>query len=195
VFVSYFPRPRLFFISAVAWALLAVLFWYFVGSGLGSVIGLPPLAPGAEAPIGVSVFWSAPFLWFYIYYALAVALFAAFWFTYSPHRWQMWSVLGSALIIFNTYFSVQVSVAINAWYGPFYDLIQQALAKTAPVTAMQLYLGMLGFAGIAFVAITVGVLNLFFVSHWIFRWRTAMNEYYMAHWPKLRHIEGASPPV
>jgi peptide/bleomycin uptake transporter len=166
-----------------------------VGSGLGAAIGLPPLAPGLESPIGVSVFWSAPFLWFYIYYVLAVALFAGFWFAYSPHRWQMWSVLGSALIIFNTYFSVQVSVAINAWYGPFYDLIQQALAKTAPVTAAQLYLGMLGFAGIAFVAITVGVLNLFFVSHWIFRWRTAMNEYYMAHWPKLRHIEGASQRV
>ncbi|MBW9115253.1 peptide antibiotic transporter SbmA [Rhizobium cauense] len=195
MFVSYFPKPRLFFISAVAWALLAVLFWYFAGYRLGSVIGLPPLAPGQEAPIGVSVFWSAPFLWFYIYYVVAVALFASFWFTYSPHRWQMWSVLGSALIIFNTYFSVQVSVAINAWYGPFYDLIQQALAKTAPVTAAQLYLGMLGFAGIAFVAITVGVLNLFFVSHWIFRWRTAMNEYYMAHWPKLRHIEGASQRV
>src|SRR4030095_10007292 len=108
---------------------------------------------------------------------------------------QRWSVLGTALIIFNTYFSVQVSVAINAWYGPFYDLIQQALAKTAPVTAAQLYLGMLGFAGIAFVAITVGVLNLFFVSHWIFRWRTAMNEYYMAHWPRLREIEGASQRV
>ena len=124
-----------------------------------------------------------------------VALFAAFWFRYSPHRWQYWSVLGSALIIFNTYFSVQVSVAINAWYGPFYDLIQQALAKTAPVTAMQLYMGMLGFAGIAFVAITVGVLNLFFVSHCIFRWRTAMNEYYMANWGNLRDIEGASQRI
>jgi ABC-type long-subunit fatty acid transport system fused permease/ATPase subunit len=82
-----------------------------------------------------------PFLWFYIYYAVVAGLFAAFWFAYSPHRWQYWSVLGTALIIFNTYFSVQVSVAINAWYGPFYDLIQQALARTAPVTAGQLYIG------------------------------------------------------
>ena len=195
MFVSYFPKPKFFFISAVAWALLAVFVWYLGGSRFGSVIGLPPLAAGQEAPIGASVFGSTTFLLFYIYYAIAVALFAGFWFSYSPHRWQMWSVLGSALIIFNTYFSVQVSVAINAWYGPFYDLIQQALAKTAPVTAPQLYMGMLGFAGIAFIAITVGVLNLFFVSHWIFRWRTAMNEYYMAHWPQLRHIEGASQRV
>jgi peptide/bleomycin uptake transporter len=90
---------------------------------------------------------------------------------------------------------VEVSVAINAWYGPFYDMIQRALEKTASVTAAQLYSGMLGFAGIAFLAVTVGVLNLFFVSHWIFRWRTAMNEYYMSHWPRLRQIEGASQRV
>jgi peptide/bleomycin uptake transporter len=56
-------------------------------------------------------------------------------------------------------------------------------------------MSMLVFAGIAFVAITVGVFNLFFVSHWVFRWRTAMNDYYMANWPKLRHVEGASQRV
>jgi peptide/bleomycin uptake transporter len=195
VFVSFFPRPRLFFISAAAWSLLAILLWYLGGNALGAAIGLPPLPPGAAPVIGVSVFWSTPFLWFYVYYAVAVGLFAGFWFLYSPHPWQRWSVLGTALIVFNTYFSVQVSVAINAWYGPFYDLVQQALARTAPVTATQLYTGMLGFAGIAFLAVTVGVLNLFFVSHWIFRWRSAMNEYYMAHWPRLRHIEGASQRI
>jgi peptide/bleomycin uptake transporter len=170
--------------------------WYAGGRQFGALIGLPPLQPGQEAVVGVSVFWSTPFLWFYIYYAVMVGLFAAFWFTFSPHSWQMWSVLGSALIIFNTYFSVQVSVAINAWYGPFYDMIQRALARTAPIpTQMDIYVGMFGFAGIAFVAITVGTLNLFFVSHYIFRWRTAMNDFYMSHWDKLRHIEGASQRV
>ncbi|HUP06632.1 MAG TPA: peptide antibiotic transporter SbmA [Caldimonas sp.] len=195
MFQSFFPRPRLFFLSAGAWALIAIVLWYAGGNRLGTSIGLPPLAEGAPPVIGVAVFWSTPFLWFYAYYAIAVGAFAAFWRLYSPHRWQRWSVLGTALIVFDSYFSVQVSVAINAWYGPFYDLIQQALAKTAPVTAAQLYHGMAGFAGIAFLAVTVGVLNLFFVSHWIFRWRTAMNEYYIAHWPRLRHIEGASQRI
>ena len=156
---------------------------------------MPPLAQGQEAPIGVSVFWSTPFLWFYIYYVVVIGLFGLGWRVFSPHRWQAWSVWGSALIIFVTYFNVQVSVAINAWYGPFYDLIQSALGKPGSVTAEQLYMGMLGFAGIAFVAITVGVISRFFVSHWIFRWRTAMNEYYMENWPRLRTIEGASQRV
>lgn len=195
MFHSFFPRPKLFFASAALWSAVLIFIWYAGGSAAGSSIGLPPLAEGQTPPIGVSVFWSAPFLWFYIYYALGVAIFTAFWFWFSPHRWQMWSVLGSAIIVFTTYFSVQVSVAINAWYGPYYDLIQQALARTAPVTAEQLYTGMLGFVGIAFVAVTVGVINAFFVSHYIFRWRTAMNEFYMANWGKLRHIEGASQRV
>jgi peptide/bleomycin uptake transporter len=43
--------------------------------------------------------------------------------------------------------------------------------------------------------VTVAVLNLFFVSHYVFRWRTAMNNYYMAHWSELRVIEGAAQRV
>jgi peptide/bleomycin uptake transporter len=171
-----------------------VVLWYAGGSQLGGSLGLTE-PEGNPAPIGIALFWSAPFLWFYVYYGIAVAIFAAFWFWFEPHPWQMWSILGSALIIFATYFSVQVSVALNAWYGPYYDLIQQALAKTAPVTTEQLYTGLLGVVGILFLAVTVGVLNLFFVSHYIFRWRTAMNQFYMANWEKLRHIEGASQRV
>jgi peptide/bleomycin uptake transporter len=195
VFLSFFPKPKLFFTSAMVWTLVAVFAWYGEIRDLGAKFGMPPLAAGQEAPIGVSVFWSTPFLWFYIYYALVISIFALAWRFFGPHRWQRWSVWGSALIIFTTYFGVQVSVAINAWYGPFYDMIQQALSKPGTVTAPQLYMGMLGFAGIAFVAITVGVLSRFFVSHWIFRWRTAMNEYYMHHWPRLREVEGASQRV
>jgi len=39
------------------------------------------------------------------------------------------------------------------------------------------------------------VLLAFFTKHWVFRWRQAMNDYYMAHWSTLRHIEGASQRV
>ena len=33
------------------------------------------------------------------------------------------------------------------------------------------------------------------VSHYLFRWRTAMNDFYTANWERLRHIEGASQRV
>ncbi|MGD9912567.1 MAG: peptide antibiotic transporter SbmA [Rhizobiaceae bacterium] len=195
MFVSFFPQPRLFFASAVLWSVALILFWFFEGQDLGAVFGMPPAADDAAPIIGVQVFWSLPFIWFYIYFVVGVALFYLFWRIYAPHPWQNWSILGSALILFATYFQVQVSVAINDWYGPFYDLIQAALAKSRPVTLEEFYGFLLSFAGIAFVAVAVAVLTRFFVSHYVFRWRTAMNGYYVANWPRLRHIEGASQRV
>ena len=195
MFVSFFPRPKLFFWSALVWSLLAVLGWYEGGEGLGAIFGLPPLAQDAAPIIGASLFWSAPFLWFYIYFAVATFAFYLFWAWFSPHPWQRWSILGSTLILFTTYFGVQVSVAVNAWYGPFYDLVQKALTSPGAVSASDFYWGMVTFAEIAFIGVTVGVLSLFFVSHYIFRWRSAMNEYYVSHWPKLRSIEGAAQRV
>jgi peptide/bleomycin uptake transporter len=186
MFVSFFPRPKLFFWSAVIWAALAMAFWYgFAGNLVDSSSGV----------IGVALFWSAPSLWFDLYFAICVALFAGFWMWFSPHPWAPWSIIGSALILFTSYFQVQVSVAINSWYGPFYDLVQAALSKSKAVTVEQFYSELSTFAGIALVAVVVGVLTRFFVSHYIFRWRTAMNDFYVANWPRLRTIEGASQRV
>src|SRR6202165_4399153 len=124
-----------------------------------------------------------------------MCIFAGAWMVFAPHPWALWSILGSALILFTSYFQVQVSVAINSWYGPFYDLIQAALSKSKVVTAEELYSELSTFAGIALIAVVVGVMTRFFVSHYIFRWRTAMNDFYVANWPQLRTIEGASQRV
>ncbi|HEY3029997.1 MAG TPA: peptide antibiotic transporter SbmA [Bradyrhizobium sp.] len=187
MFVSFFPRPRLFFLSAIVWTALSMAFWYgFADDLIGS---------SAPQGVGVALFWSPRSLWFDLYFALSVAVFAAAWMLFAPHPWAPWSILGSALILFTSYFQVQVSVAINSWYGPFYDLVQTALSKSAPVTVERFYSELSTFAGIAFVAVVVGVMTRFFVSHYIFRWRTAMNDFYMANWPRLRAIEGASQRV
>jgi peptide/bleomycin uptake transporter len=187
MFVSFFPRPKLFFLSAIIWTALSMAFWYGYADDL-----IGSSAPGA---VGVALFWSARSLWFDLYFALSVAIFAGAWMTYAPHPWALWSILGSALILFTSYFQVQVSVAINSWFGPFYDLIQAALSKSKVVTAEEFYSELSTFAGIALVSVVVGVLTRFFVSHYIFRWRTAMNDFYVANWPRLRTIEGASQRV
>ena len=186
MFRSFFPRPKLLFISAIVWAALAMTLWYSYANELY----------GSSAPVvGVATFWSVRSLWFDLYFVVFVAIFTAFWMWFSPHPWVGWSIPGSALILFATYFQVQVSVAVNTWYGPFYDMIQAALAKTRPVTFEEFYGQLATFAGIALVAVVVGTLNRFFVSHYIFRWRTAMNDFYVAYWPRLRTIEGASQRV
>ncbi len=195
MFISFFPNPRLFLWSAVLWAVIAIAVWYALGEQLRTALGLFAETGNAAPTIGVSVFWSEAFLWFYVYYWAVVAIFATFWMFYAPHPWARWSILGSALIIFATYYQVQVSVAVNDWYGPFYDMVQAALSRSRPVTLTEFYGGLLSFAGIACMAVVIAVLTRFFVSHYIFRWRTAMNDYYMAHWGRLRSIEGASQRV
>ena len=195
MFKCFFPRPALFFSSAALFSLAAILLWFTEASRL--VFHLAIFSAWASQPLPDNAwrFLQPGALWFYCYFALATALFAAVWFIFSPHPWQRWSVLGSALILFATWFDVQVGVAINAWYGPFYDLIQHALSKAGSVSANQLYRQTGDFLSIALIAVVTGVLNAFFVSHWAFRWRTAMTDWYMTYWPQLRQIEGAAQRV
>ncbi len=195
MFKSYFPLPKLFFISFVVWAAIGTALWYAGASGWGAALGLGATPEGAEPVIGLGHFTTPEFLWFYIYYAVMTALFAAFWFRYAPHPWQYWSILGSSLILFVTYFNVQVSVAINNWRRPFFDGVQEALGEESTITAQDLFSLIFIFAQLAFLFIAIIVVFRFFVSHWIFRWRTAMNDYYMARWKQVRHIEGASQRV
>ena len=195
VFVSFFPRPRLFFPSALLWITVGVIVWLLGAKDWGGLVGLAAPTDGRAAIIGVAIFWSRPFLWFYLYYWAAVAMFAGAWRRLAPHPWTRWSIWGSALIIFMTYLQVQVSVVVNRWFGPFYDLVQAALTHAGHVTLARFYGELLTFAQIALAAVTAGVLTLFFTSHYVFRWRTAMNDFYTSHWPRLRMVEGASQRI
>lgn len=195
MFVSFFPKPKLFFISAVVWAVLVTLSWYLGGDHAGAIFGMAPAAADAPPVIGIRAFWSPPFLWFYIYFAISVGLFYAFWRWYAPHPWLNWAVLGSGLILFITYFQVQVSVAINNWYGPFWDMIQHVISGKIKVQPSAIYWEIGTFMGIASVAVVVSALTVFLVSHYVFRWRTAMNDFYTDNWDRLRHIEGAAQRV
>jgi len=194
MFKSFFPNPRLFFISVIVWLALNMLLWYTGGHGWGEYIGFPKGYADAELPIGVSRFLSAAFIWFYAWFLVSTALFAGLWRFISDNKWQVWSIWGSAFILFNIWFGVQVSVAINAWYGPFWDMIQKMLSDGGG-NINDLYKGTLTFLYIAMVAVTFAVVNAFFTSHYVFRWRTAMNEYYTENWEQLRHVEGASQRI
>lgn len=110
----------------------------YSGKQVGSLVAHITGASG-DVPISAARFWSLDYLIFYAYYILCVGVFALFWFLYSPHRWQYWSILGTSLIIFVTWFLVEVGVAVNAWYAPFYDLIQTALSTPHKVKIEQFY--------------------------------------------------------
>ncbi len=110
-------------------------------------------------------------------------------------KWWPWSIGGSLLILATTWYQVQVNVKINEWVGDFYNSVQQALSEPGSITLGEYFLLMTTFGEIVLVYIVVAVFLIFFTKHFVFRWRTAMNEYYMANWQKLRHIEGAAQRV
>lgn len=110
-------------------------------------------------------------------------------------QWLLWAWVGSILILSVTWYKVQVDVQINEWFGSFYDLVQKALTKPGEVEEKQYWSELLTFLKIVSVYIVIVVLLEFFIKHFVFRWRTAMNNYYMSHWKVVRHIEGASQRV
>jgi peptide/bleomycin uptake transporter len=110
-------------------------------------------------------------------------------------RWFAWSILGSAVILFGTWYKVELDVRINEWFGEFYNLVQKALATPGSV-ALDAYWGFIAsFGKLAGVYVLISVLLDFLVKHYVFRWRQAMNDFYVAHWERVRGIEGASQRV
>ena len=41
-------------------------------------------------------------------------------------KWRLWSWGGLLVLIASLFLQVQMTVAINSWYGKFYDLLQNA---------------------------------------------------------------------
>ena len=110
-------------------------------------------------------------------------------------KWLHWSLFGTFLILLVTFYQVQLDIQINEWYGDFYDSLQNVLTSPGTMRFSDFFAKCLTFAQIAGIYVVVAVLLSFFVRHYVFRWRTAMNEFYMRYWPKLRLIEGASQRV
>jgi peptide/bleomycin uptake transporter len=199
MFSSFFPNPKLFFPAMVLWTALSMALWYGAARelgpqlSLGGLVGFPyPPVNADGAAIAVE---TARNIWLYQYMIAAGAIFVGLVGLLMPHRWFRWSVGVSAIIIFFIWFQVQLDVMINNWFGTFYNMVQQALAKPGAVTQEQFFGQLATFAGIALVYITTAVLAAFVTSHCVFRWRTAMNDYYVANWHRLRHIEGASQRI
>ncbi len=195
MFHSFFPRPKQLFLSAFAWFLFALAIWHIGAKDLADSFALfgkdlPELAEGERPP-----FLNAAKSWVYQFLVASVILFVLLWAVIGRHRWFRWSVVGSAVILVFTYFMVQISVWLNDWYGAFYDTIQLAVTAPNAITAQDWYGQIATVLFILIPTILARVLFSFFVSHYIFRWRTAMNDYYMDNWEKLRKVEGASQRV
>ena len=126
-------------------------------------------------------------------------------------KWRLWSWGGLLLLIVSLWFQVQMTVAINTWYGRFYDLLQNAGDYVdKPQEGIQLFFsqlislgyilngfeGELSFVVIAFPYIFLAIFTGWFTRIYGLRWREAMTFNYIPKWQAVEsEIEGASQRI
>ena len=126
-------------------------------------------------------------------------------------KWRLWSWGGLLLLITSLWFQVQMTVAINTWYGRFYDLLQNAGDYVdKPQEGIGLFFSQLisldyilnGFEGdlsfvvIAFPYIFLAIFTGWFTRIYGLRWREAMTFNYIPKWQGVEsEIEGASQRI
>lgn len=114
---------------------------------------------------------------------------------FTNRAWWLWSWLGSAAILGSLWVQVEIDVKINEWFGQFYDMIQRALAAPNSITYAEYWGGLIDFFTLAAVYVGIAVVVSYFTAHYLFRWRTAMVEWYHSVYDKARTIEGAAQRV
>jgi len=114
---------------------------------------------------------------------------------FTDKKWFLWAWIGSFIILSSLWVQVEIDVKINEWFGVFYDMIQKALAEPNAVSIEEYFASLFSFITLAGMYIAVYVAISFFTAHFLFRWRTAMVEWYHSVYDKARKIEGASQRV
>jgi peptide/bleomycin uptake transporter len=232
LFRSFFPSPKLFFLSGAVWLLLITAIWMVASEPIRSLVSMDrfviaptcavadptspgaepqaeqasptqPAAPDATAPAEplttactpVGNFLTGETIWLYQYVIMSAVLFCLFWYFFERNEWYWWSVVSTTGILLVLYFNVQVDAFINNWQGTFFNTLQMALSQPGSVPAEEFYGSIAVIVLVLVPRILVLVLLAFFTSHYVFRWRKAMNSYYMSYWSAIRTTEGAAQRV
>jgi len=125
--------------------------------------------------------------------------------------WAHWAYGGAILLISSLWIQVQMTVAINTWYGDFYDLLQNANDYIDnPQVGIVLFFSKLisldyilngfdgnpSFAVIAFPYVALAIFTGWFTRIYGLRWREAITFNYIPRWRNVdTEIEGASQRI
>ena len=125
--------------------------------------------------------------------------------------WALWAYGGGLMLIASLWLQVQMSVAINTWYGKFYDLLQNAkdyydkpqegiTQLFDQLISLQYILsgfeGSPSFTVIAFPYIALAIFTGWFTRIYGLRWREAITFNYIPRWRKVKdEIEGSSQRI
>ena len=126
-------------------------------------------------------------------------------------KWAPWAYGGGALLVASLWIQVQITVAINTWYGGFYNLLQTSGEyKDNSAEGIALFYDKLisfsywtngfegepSFAVLAFPYVILAVLTGWFTRVYGLRWREAITFDYIPRWRTVEEeIEGASQRI
>ena len=108
---------------------------------------------------------------------------------FTDKKWFLWAWIGSFIILSSLWVQVEIDVKINEWFGVFYDMIQKALAEPNAVSIEEYFASLFSFITLAGMYIAVYVAISYFTAHFLFRWRTAMVEWYHSVYDKAQKID------
>jgi peptide/bleomycin uptake transporter len=129
---------------------------------------------------------------------------------YYTRRWFYWAYGGGSILVLSLWVQVQLTVAINTWYGGFYDLLQNAdKYSDVPESGISLFYDKLisikyftqsgvepSFLVIAMPYVILATFTGWFTRIYGLRWRESITFDYIPRWRNVEvEIEGASQRI
>jgi peptide/bleomycin uptake transporter len=111
---------------------------------------------------------------------------------FQDKQWLFKAWGGLVFLIISIYLQVQITVAINSWYGGFYNILQKATEYPLSVFWDEMY----KFSLLAFPYVLLASFTAWVTRIWAFWWRESITFQYTHSWRNCdKNIEGASQRI
>ena len=117
---------------------------------------------------------------------------------FCTRKWLLWSWGGLLILLSSLWLQVSLTVAINAWYGGFYDLMQNSATyfDRSQIGIDLFYDKLYDFCMLAMPYVIIATITNWFTRVYGLRWREAITFDYLPKWRNVTEdIEGASQRI
>ena len=117
---------------------------------------------------------------------------------FCTRKWLLWSWGGLFILLSSLWLQVSITVAINEWYGSFYDILQNSATyfDKSQVGIDLFYDKLYDFCILAMPYVIIATITNWFTRVYGLRWREAITFDYLPKWRNVTEdIEGASQRI